>query len=114
MSENFSERIRNMSQRARILTAVIMAVVLLLIGAGCAMFSLLMMAFSTDACTSTPGGSDFFLFLPTLFLGLGALLPAILFALRKSTLWVAGSFCGSYVLAALAGVGWFGLVAISC
>jgi hypothetical protein len=114
MANTFKERVRNLTTQTRWLIAIAAAFVLLLVSAGCSMAGLLMMAFSTDACSSMPNWMGAYLFLPPAVMALGSILAPVLFGLRRRLPWVLGTLIGGWGLSVALYIGWVALIATQC
>jgi hypothetical protein len=112
--QDLSKRARNLSNRVRWGIAIGALLILLGISVMCAMTGMLMMAFSTDSCSSFTDLVDIYFYFPPGMLVLGSLLGPLLFAFRRPIKWVLITTATFYGLSILLYIGWFPLLLSQC
>ena len=114
MANDFRSRLRNLNTQTRWLISLAGAFVLLLIAGGCSMIGLMMMIFSTDACSSLPSWLDAYLILPPAILALTSIIGPLMFGFRRRLPWVLGVLIGGWAIGIALYIVWLPLVATQC
>lgn len=101
-----------MSPFVRWILAIVIALILLTVIVGFAMFGLLAMGFGSAGCDAIgEGASTFMLIASPVVMSLGVIAGAILFGLNKRWTWWVGALAGGGGLGILGYAVWFILVA---